>query len=71
MKLWLTGIPKKGRYKKVNQLDPKTKEIINTFESIGHAAEKVNGCRGKYHGISNVLKGKHQLAYGFKWEYAK
>lgn len=71
MKKWLTSIVKKGSYKKVNQLDPKTGKILSSFESIGHAAEIVNGNKKKYHGISRALNGGKPVAYGFKWEYAK
>lgn len=66
-----SGIPRKIMYKKVNQIDPISGEIINTFDSIGHAAEVLNGNRKKYHGISHVLAGNDKTAYGFKWEYAK
>lgn len=71
LKIALTGVPKKGNYKKINQIDPISGEIINTFDSVGHAAEVLNGNKKKYHGISHVLAGDDKTAYGFKWEYAK
>lgn len=67
----LTAVLKDASRKRINQIDPRTGEVIKTFESICSAAKEVNGHKRKYHGISNILKGKHQLAYGFKWEYAK
>jgi hypothetical protein len=52
--------------KKVNQLDPKTFKILNTYGSILEAAEK-NGIDGRH--ISCVCKGKRQTTGGFSWEY--
>lgn len=71
MSIYLTGIEKKNARKIVNQIDPKTGEIINTFESIGAAALSINGDKKKYHGISHVLNGDQEFAYGFKWEYVR
>ncbi len=62
--------PKPFLYKKVNQLDLKSGEIIKTWDSIGDAAEGVRGDRTKYHGISHTLNGGQNQAFGFGWSYA-
>lgn len=71
MSIYLKKVDKKNLMKAVNQIDPKTGEIINTFDSVGYAAEILNGDKKKYHGISHVLNGDKETAYGFKWEYAE
>ena len=57
--------------KKVNQIDPKTNKIINTFKTINKACEYLGlSHEGMCTCISYCCKGKHKLSYGFKWEYA-
>ena len=58
------------RYRKVNQIDKKTNEVLNTFESISEVA-KYLGRKDANH-VSDVCKHKpnHNTAYGYKWEYA-
>lgn len=62
--------PKPYAFKKVNQIDLKSGEIIKTWNSIGDAAEGVRGNRKKYHGISHTLNGGQNQAFGFGWSYA-
>ncbi|AYV80094.1 MAG: HNH endonuclease [Gaeavirus sp.] len=53
--------------RKTNKVDPKTNEILETYDSITAAAQSL----GKPHGnLSKVLAGKITTAYGFKWTYA-
>lgn len=56
--------------KKVNQLDPKTRKIINTFKSIVAAAEYLRLSKQASGHISKVCKGRAKLCQGFAWEYA-
>jgi hypothetical protein len=57
--------------KKVNQLDPKTGEIINTFASITKACYYLGlNHDGMCTEISYACSGKHKLTRGFRWEYA-
>ena len=58
------------RYRKVNQIDKKTNEVLNTFESISEVA-KYLGRKDANH-VSDVCKHKEhcKTAYGYKWEYA-
>ena len=61
-------IVKKKLYKKVNQIDPKTNEVIRTFESLQEAYNTVKGTTSQ--GISNVLSGRNNTHGGYKWRYA-
>lgn len=54
---------------KINQLDIKTKKVINTFNCINDAYRSLNKPLG--HGINDACKGKAIQAYGYKWEYIK
>jgi hypothetical protein len=56
--------------KKVNQLDFRTNEILNTFDSIKYAFEFL-GYEKNLGNITNCCKGTRKTAYGYKWEYAK
>lgn len=58
-----------SRAKKVNQIDPKTNKIINTFISIRSAMCALNTNRSA--GISNCCNGKAKTAHGYKWEFVK
>lgn len=53
---------------KINQIDIKTHDIIETFNSITDAYKKIKKTRGT--NIVNVCKGIAKSAYGFKWEFA-
>ncbi|ARF11808.1 HNH endonuclease [Klosneuvirus KNV1] len=53
---------------KINQIDPETDEIINTFKSATHAAEYVGCDTGT---IIRVCKGKRNHCRGYKWQYAE
>jgi len=56
---------------KVNQIDPDTKQIINTFRSIADARRYLGLSKIKVTGrISTVCLGKQSMFYGFIWEYA-
>ena len=54
--------------KRVNQINIKDNNIINTFNSISEAAKLLNirseSC------ISDVCRGKRKTAYGYKWAFA-
>lgn len=52
--------------KKVHKLDPKTSEILKTYNSILEAAED-NNMDGRH--ISCVCKGTRTTSGGFKWKY--
>ena len=58
------------RYRKVNQIDKKTNEVLNTFESISEVAKYLG--RKDVNHVSDVCKHKKhcKTAYGYKWEYA-
>lgn len=52
----------------VNQIDKNTGEIIATYESSMAAARALGKKKGSH--ITEVCKGIHETAYGYKWEYA-
>lgn len=52
----------------VNQIDKDTGEIIATYESANAAARALGKKKGNH--ITEVCKGIHTTAYGYKWEYA-
>ena len=62
-------IVKKPNKIAVNQLDKNTGEILATFESANAAAKALGKKKGSH--ITEVCKGIHLTAYGYKWEYAK
>jgi group I intron endonuclease len=53
---------------KVNQLDKKTGELLDTYYSLGEASRKTGIKTGN---ISMCLSGKTKSAGGYKWEKAK
>ena len=55
--------------KSVKQINPDTMEVINVFDSMSAAAKAI-GKPGRVDHISDVCKGKHNIAYGYVWEYA-
>lgn len=54
---------------KVNCIDEKTGDVVNTFNSLEDAKEWL-GVSSTSH-ISTALNGKRPRAYGYKWERAK
>ena len=52
------------------QIDPKTNEIIATYINTKEA-HRALGKTTVSSNIRDVLNGKHQTAYGYKWEYLK
>lgn len=52
--------------KKINQIDPDTKSIINTFNSITEAAKCMNI---DISAISAALNGKSKTSCGYIWKY--
>lgn len=54
-----------SKFKSVNQIDPITNSIINTFTSIKEAALHMNI---HYCNISDVIAGRQKLAKGYFWE---
>lgn len=61
----LTGIHHKG--KKIVQINKKTGNVIETFESAAEAERKTGVNR---HGIYGACKGKLKSSGGYKWRYA-
>lgn len=61
--------PRNTYFRKVNQLDPNTGVILNTFNSVTEAAQYISR---KPSGIVTVIKqyGPQKICGGFKWEYA-
>lgn len=53
--------------RKVAQIDLKTNEIVNIFESANAAARSLEKIKGNH--ITEVCNGKSKQAYGFKWKY--
>lgn len=51
----------------VMQIDPKTDEVINVFESIADAAKHINYKQKS--NISQVCLGKRNLCGGYYWKY--
>ena len=51
----------------VNQIDPKTSQIINTFISAAEAGRVIGADSSA---ITKVCKGKLKTCQGYKWEYA-
>ena len=63
----------KERYSKaIYQIDPKTGEIIQKFNSRIEATAALKGEENKYkdYHICSVCDGKRKLALGYKWRYA-
>lgn len=56
------------RAKKINQLDPITNKIINTFYGF-HEAERITGISATK--ICAVARGSRNATGDYKWEYAK
>ena len=54
--------------KKVYQIDPISKNIINVFDSIGQAAKYVNGNTPQICQVCNRVP-KYNTAYGYIWRY--
>ena len=54
--------------KMVKQIDAKTDEVIGIFNSLSEAARSLG--YNTPANISEVLNGRHQTAYGYKWAYA-
>ena len=52
----------------VEQLDPKTNEIIQVFCSANEAARSLGKAKGNH--ITEVCRGKGKTAHGYAWRYA-
>ena len=57
------------RMKPVNQIDPISGKIINTFSSVCEAGRYLGKSNGNH--ISEVCRGLLDLAYGYRWEFAQ
>lgn len=57
--------------KKVNQIDVKTDEIINTYNSMTEAYTAVTKRNSGKCNISRACKGERKTAYGYKWEFVE
>lgn len=53
----------------VDQLDPNTGDIIQTFESANAAAHSLGKNRGSH--ITEACQGKFNIIYGYRWQYHK
>ena len=62
-------LQKKPNKISVDQLNPNTGEIIQTFESADAAARFLGKKRGSH--ITEACKGKLNIVYGYKWQYHK
>lgn len=60
-------IKKPKKYFSVQQIDPRTNEIVNTFLSTGDAARALGKKKGSH--ISEACNGILKQAYGYKWRY--
>ena len=65
------GIPKFYNRRKIHQVNPKTGEIIATWDSVREAAMSVFGIRDAEKRISRVLIGCRKKYKGFSWIYAE
>jgi len=52
----------------IKQIDPKTKEILNTFRTI-REANNFLGITGRNGGLGHSLKDKTTIMYGYLWDY--
>ena len=57
-----------SNWKRINQIDPDTDEIVATFDSIHDACTALNRTNGS--NIVRICQGHGHIAYGFKWTYA-
>lgn len=55
-------------YKNIKQIDKKTGELINVFESALEIEEKLKLRKGARNKIYECLNGKLKTAYGYKWK---
>lgn len=58
---------KKGKRKPVYQINKKTNQILNWFESCSDAAIKLFGNQRHNAHINDAASGKRKTAYGYKW----
>lgn len=65
------GIPKYYNRRKIHQINPKTKEILSTWDSLGEAAVGIYGDKATQQFISRVLCGRRNKYKGFGWIYAE
>lgn len=59
---------KKGKGIKVAQIDPKTNETLNVFDSIKQAGDSLGV---SYKNIQKILRIPNRTAYGYKWKEVK
>ena len=50
---------------KIDQIDPKTLKVINTYSSMSEAVEKHS--EWNVSTLSGVISGRRKSAYGFYW----
>lgn len=55
--------------KKVYQIDPFNGRIVNTFDSISEASEKLGNGKNIGPDIVNCCSGNGNICYGYKWRY--
>lgn len=56
--------------RKVEMLDPKTKEVLKTFDTITGACDYLKKSNGQST-IARVCRGKQKTAYGYLWRYCE
>ena len=54
--------------RRIDQIDPKTGEILHTYDSVREAARAINGNRRNMLAVAEHKPGKH-TANGFGWEF--
>jgi hypothetical protein len=57
-----------SNWKRINQIDRETDEVIATFDSIHDACIALNRTNGS--NIVRICQGHGHIAYGYKWSYA-
>ena len=55
----------------IDQLDPKTLELITSYPSACHASVALTGNKEGCANILKVCKGQRYSAYGWKWRFSK
>lgn len=65
------GIPKYYNRRKIHQINPKTKEILSTWDSLGEAAVGIYGDKATQQFISRVLCRRRNKYKGSGWIYAE
>ncbi len=57
-----------NKYIDIQQIDKKTNEVINTFETALQIEQELGLIKGSRNKIYDCLKGTYKTAYGYKWK---